>query len=114
MCLFSVPLRFSYGLSSVVFLMIRRPPKSTRTDTRFPYTTLFRSRLHVGPIGLGIVARDVPYRLGPLRRRLFQLVLARVGVVGQMTDVCDVANVGELVALVRQGAAERVARKSVV
>src|SRR3546814_4854271 len=23
--------------------MIRRPPKSTRTDTRFPYTTLFRS-----------------------------------------------------------------------
>src|SRR3546814_21042291 len=25
------------------FLMIRRPPRSTRTDTRFPYTTLFRS-----------------------------------------------------------------------
>src|SRR3546814_9944112 len=24
--------------------MIRRPPRSTRTDTRFPYTTLFRSR----------------------------------------------------------------------
>src|SRR3546814_4148912 len=23
--------------------MIRRPPRSTRTDTRFPYTTLFRS-----------------------------------------------------------------------
>src|SRR3546814_13829170 len=29
--------------------MIRRPPRSTRTDTRFPYTTLFRS--------LGIVER---------------------------------------------------------
>src|SRR3546814_8685121 len=28
-----------------VFLMIRRPPRSTRTDTLFPYTTLFRSRL---------------------------------------------------------------------
>src|SRR3546814_6466936 len=28
----------------VVFLMIRRPPRSTRTDTLFPYTTLFRSR----------------------------------------------------------------------
>src|SRR3546814_7052348 len=27
----------------VVFLMIRRPPRSTRTDTLFPYTTLFRS-----------------------------------------------------------------------
>src|SRR3546814_10118731 len=25
------------------FLMIRRPPRSTRTDTHFPYTTLFRS-----------------------------------------------------------------------
>src|SRR3546814_11164218 len=26
------------------FLMIRRPPRSTRTDTLFPYTTLFRSK----------------------------------------------------------------------
>src|SRR3546814_5031127 len=26
--------------------MIRRPPRSTRTDTLFPYTTLFRSILH--------------------------------------------------------------------
>src|SRR3546814_7960519 len=32
----SYPLRF-------FFLMIRRPPRSTRTDTLFPYTTLFRS-----------------------------------------------------------------------
>src|SRR3546814_19557773 len=38
--------------------MIRRPPRTTRTDTLFPYTTLFRSRdigvvgrLHVLPIG---------------------------------------------------------------
>src|SRR3546814_4589583 len=29
----------------VFFLMIRRPPRSTRTDTLFPYTTLFRSLL---------------------------------------------------------------------
>src|SRR3546814_17450586 len=28
---------------SFCFLMIRRPPRSTRTDTLFPYTTLFRS-----------------------------------------------------------------------
>src|SRR3546814_4604132 len=27
----------------ICFLMIRRPPRSTRTDTHFPYTTLFRS-----------------------------------------------------------------------
>src|SRR3546814_20605856 len=30
---------------SFFFLMIRRPPRSTRTDTLFPYTTLFRSKL---------------------------------------------------------------------
>src|SRR3546814_15186589 len=29
--------------------MIRRPPRSTRTDTLFPYTTLFRSDLKVKP-----------------------------------------------------------------
>src|SRR3546814_4702396 len=29
--------------------MRRRPPRSTRTDTRFPYTTLFRSRRLQGP-----------------------------------------------------------------
>src|SRR3546814_8433292 len=28
----------------IVFLIIRRPPRSTRTDTLFPYTTLFRSK----------------------------------------------------------------------
>src|SRR3546814_18097034 len=28
---------------SFLFLMIRRPPRSTRTDTLFPYTTLFRA-----------------------------------------------------------------------
>src|SRR3546814_13686254 len=30
---------------TLLFLMIRRPPRSTRTDTLFPYTTLFRSPL---------------------------------------------------------------------
>src|SRR3546814_17181959 len=30
-------------LDFVFFFMIRRPPRSTRTDTLFPYTTLFRS-----------------------------------------------------------------------
>src|SRR3546814_11315527 len=32
----------------VFFLMIRRPPRSTRTDTLFPYTTLFRSGRRAG------------------------------------------------------------------
>src|SRR3546814_6637098 len=33
----------------VFFLMIRRPPRSTRTDTLFPYTTLCRSRKPQSP-----------------------------------------------------------------
>src|SRR3546814_20885049 len=47
--------------------MIRRPPRSTRTDTLVPYTTLFRSRLHpfdcgqsrVGDSPTGLPARAV-------------------------------------------------------
>src|SRR3546814_12464479 len=41
-----------------MFLMIRRPPRSTRTDTLFPYTTLFRSvhpqadRIVIGGVGV--------------------------------------------------------------
>src|SRR3546814_6585714 len=35
-------------LSLFFFLMIRRPPRSTRTDTLFPYTTLFRSAIREG------------------------------------------------------------------
>src|SRR3546814_15822121 len=54
------------------FLMIRRPPRSTRTDTLFPYTTLFRSafehlvpllRRHDDPVADlvdGAVAADAP------------------------------------------------------
>src|SRR3546814_11181085 len=43
------------------FFMIRRPPRSTRTDTPFPYTTLFRS----GPAGTD---RPAARRLLRLRR----------------------------------------------
>src|SRR3546814_10386149 len=32
----------------IFFLIIRRPPRSTRTDTLFPYTTLFRSMRKMG------------------------------------------------------------------
>src|SRR3546814_4881630 len=37
---------------SIFFLMIRRPPRSTRTDTLFSYTTLFRSAGAVFTFGL--------------------------------------------------------------
>src|SRR3546814_17449480 len=35
-----------YYITILFFLMLRRPPRSTRTDTLFPYTTLFRSPPH--------------------------------------------------------------------
>src|SRR3546814_20502415 len=35
--------------------MIRRPPRSTRTDTLFPYTTLFRSAGAAGAGGCGVL-----------------------------------------------------------
>src|SRR3546814_11422336 len=40
--------------------MIRRPPRSTRTDTRFPYTTLFRSipALTIAACGFGADAQE--------------------------------------------------------
>src|SRR3546814_152204 len=34
---------YKFNLIIIFLLMIRRPPRSTRTDTLFPYTTLFRS-----------------------------------------------------------------------
>src|SRR3546814_21109561 len=41
---FELPSLFIHYVFGVFFcLMIRRPPRSTRTDTLFPYTTLFRS-----------------------------------------------------------------------
>src|SRR3546814_9851412 len=57
------------------FLMTRRPPRSTRTDTLFPYTTLFRS---VGSVGdsydnalaetiNGLYKAEVIHRRGPWR-----------------------------------------------
>src|SRR3546814_16517777 len=45
--------------------MIRRPPRSTRTDTLFPYTTLFRSigqRIVERDIGLDTDDREIPGR----------------------------------------------------
>src|SRR3546814_20869286 len=40
------------------FLMILRPPRSTRTDTLFPYTTLFRSADHLRAVVAGRLLED--------------------------------------------------------
>src|SRR3546814_13974109 len=64
--------------------MIRRPPRSTRTDTLFPYTTLFRSRrLHIGTI-------PVPFRpQGAQRRRRMERARADLHVVGLQDDAAS-------------------------
>src|SRR3546814_1059287 len=60
------------------FLMIRRPPRSTRTDTLFPYTTLFRSppqlrqiyraRYRAGLLGPALCWRAVQFAADGERR----------------------------------------------
>src|SRR3546814_8566062 len=51
--------------------MVRRPPRSTRTYTLFPYTTLFRSRLRMAtPLQVNLqvkiaeVSRDLGHKIG--------------------------------------------------
>src|SRR3546814_8273240 len=56
-----------YYLFVVFFLMIRRPPRSTRTDTLFPYTTLFRSLIgEMRHGGLAEICCVPSYQLLPL------------------------------------------------
>src|SRR3546814_18261912 len=50
--------------------MIRRPPRSTRTDTLFPYTTLFRSR---AAMDAGVASRPID-DFDAYRQRLQQFV----------------------------------------
>src|SRR3546814_5256191 len=46
--------------------MIRRPPRSTRTDTLFPYTTLFRSHFDIeNRRGIGMLVVEGPTGSGP-------------------------------------------------
>src|SRR3546814_12197805 len=64
--------------------MIRRPPRSTRTDTLFPYTTLVRScldHLHAGRLGHGVRVVEDP------------ALLDRVVESGVALEVCPVSNV---------------------
>src|SRR3546814_16698313 len=72
----SLLLSTSY-FSFFFFLMIRRPPRSTRTDTLFPYTTLFRSaeahRAEAARVDPPARAREVVVLRAP------HLVLAHVG-----------------------------------
>src|SRR3546814_19680015 len=58
----------------VFVLMIRRPPRSTRTDTLFPYTTLFRSgqtrvALSESETGSALPRRLTPHLAGASHQR---------------------------------------------
>src|SRR3546814_9778561 len=60
------------------FLMIRRPPRSTRTDTLFPYTTLFRGLdPAVGARAVGLPGARGPQVQGPHDRPAGRLGAAR-------------------------------------
>src|SRR3546814_19821068 len=90
--------------------MIRRPPRSTRTDTLFPYTTLFRSIGHGGAGGdrvaadlmlcplHGKLARHGPYRT--LRRGVSYTrhchvgLMSRIGGAVEEGDVLALHHVG--------------------
>src|SRR3546814_15407098 len=76
--------------------MIRRPPRSTRTDTLFPYTTLFRS--------WGLRGGLVDPRLRPRRERGEDLTrqrdgmgLRRRGIIGDPRDAGVHVGAAELV-----------------
>src|SRR3546814_5081276 len=62
--------------------MIRRPPRSTRTDTLFPYTTLFRSRLRLRVTSLDRLFSLSHIRLDKLNILLNQSNLQGILVVG--------------------------------
>src|SRR3546814_7605612 len=50
------------------FLMIRRPPRSTRTDTLFPYTTLFRSLSNPSTVQISAFQDHDPKGFGLMQR----------------------------------------------
>src|SRR3546814_5060567 len=60
--------------------MIRRPPRSTRTDTLFPYTTLFRS---VRATAQGFLTMRKPWKL------VLFLVMASTAATAGATDIAD-------------------------
>src|SRR3546814_5218951 len=99
--------------------MIRRPPRSTRTDTLFPYTTLFRSRIgEEGVVGARLLQREalrlevtaaqrVLQRRHDLETEFLRIIPAgglgrvRVGMVVAHVDVRSEEHTSELQSLMR-------------
>src|SRR3546814_13485381 len=73
--------------SCVFFLMIRRPPRSTRTDTLFPYTTLFRSA--IASVAIASLALTVVIARLALVSRRRKIVSGREEMIGANGTVLD-------------------------
>src|SRR3546814_13656321 len=69
--------------------MIRRPPRSTRTDTLFPYTTLFRSLVAVISLPLGVLAAFIVMRYQGVSANLLSLGGIAIAI-GAMVDAAVV------------------------
>src|SRR3546814_5162437 len=76
-----------------LFLMIRRPPRSTRTDTLFPYTTLFRSNIEAGARVVEIVVPAIIRRpaITPIAIAVIGIVIARAVVAHRQAAAIAVA-----------------------
>src|SRR3546814_9146708 len=68
--------------------MIRRPPRSTRTDTLFPYTTLFRADgLDVAVVGAAAAAQDVDLGQATAQRAILLPEFGGIAVVERLRCV---------------------------
>src|SRR3546814_20039157 len=77
------------------FLMIRRPPRSTRTDTLFPYTTLFRSQNDRESPGPRVImpatvriGRDKPVQVEARAKDSADVIAFKVRLSGVTDDTC--------------------------
>src|SRR3546814_6676113 len=85
--------------------MIRRPPRSTRTDTLFPYTTLFRSITayqSYATADVGLIAYETPSREGLVLDEGVIIEIVRPGTSDPVPD----GEVGEVVVTVPHSRSE--------
>src|SRR3546814_8949965 len=80
------------------FLMIRRPPRSTRTDTLFPYTTLFRS---VDLVRLRPPRNAEEARRGEVERQFLDRGIEFEGLAAPLADARSEEHTSELQSLMR-------------
>src|SRR3546814_15869073 len=90
--------------------MIRRPPRSTRTDTLFPYTTLFRSRRSAVRRPAGLKARPDPLAACAKRGRHTRQTEIRNGPMGIFSRLTDIINSNLNSILDRAEAPEKIIR----